>query len=149
MMNETLGIYLPDCVLDFTEGKRAVIVGDKLDVTDRRKSMRKVFEFASLDWSTDSSRNNEHIHRRTAQRIRAGSYDVVFVLTNCISHSSIEIIKPAARESGSYFINVNNGWTPTHFSMAIEQQVTKGLTRQAKSSGQMITSGGGGRPVNY
>lgn len=149
MMNETLGIYLPDCVLDFTEGKRAVVVGDKVDVTDKRKSMRKVFEFASLDWSTDSSRRNEHVHRRTAQRIRSKSYDVVFVLTNCTSHSAIEIIKPAARESCTYFINVNNGWTPTHFSMAIEEQVCRDIERQAKSSGQVIASGGGGRPVNY
>lgn len=143
MINETLGIYLPDCVLDFTEGKRAVIVGDKVDVTDKRRSLQKVFGLADLDWSTDSSRNNEHVHRRTAQRIRFKKYDVVFVLTNCTSHSSVEIIKPAAKESNTYFINVNNGWTPTHFSVAIEEQVCRNLGRQAQSSGQVIASMGG------
>lgn len=150
MMNETLGLYLPDCVLDFTEGKRALICGG-ICKEDARKQIQKVFGFTSVTWnSAERGANASFLKDRASLEARA--YEVVFLLVKYAGHHCDDIIVPTAKKLGIPILRMSTGYNPNAFSHAIEEQVCRKLAQTseaAKSSAQMTASSHGGRPVNW
>lgn len=148
MINETLGLYLPDCVLDFTEHKRALICGG-IGKEDARKKLQKIFGFESLTWNGSESGSNSTF-LKDRKGIEAGAYDVVFLLEKYAGHHLDEIVLPAAKKRGIPALRISTGYNPNSFSIAIEQQVCRGQQRQAdmaRSSSWVMASAG--RPVSY
>lgn len=151
MINETLGLYLPDCVLDFTEHKRVIVVGGKYSNEPTRVHAQKVFGFKDLIWESCED-GNLKVYARMAERVRSGHYDAVFVLLKGAGHQADYHIKPTAKSLGIPYIMINGAWNLNNFSHAIEEQVCRKLaptSQHAKSSSQVLASAHGGRPVNY
>lgn len=149
MYNETLKLDLPDRVLDFTEGKRALICGGQGAREEARIRLRKIFELAQLDWNY-GERNSRMISVRTKQDVRGGKYDIVFFLTNFMDHTCMQAAKEA-REQNMTVIMIPGGYSPQAFSKAIDEQACRNLERQqlAKSSSQTMNYANSGRPVTY
>ncbi len=142
MLNETLGIYMPNAVLDFTEGKKALICGGQGARPESQAKLRKAFEFEELEWvmgETGKERTTELYRRAISMR----KYSIVFFLTSFISHHGMEAVK-LAKEIGLTVIMIPSGYSINSFSKAIEEQVCRNIERQesARSSGQMVASGG-------
>lgn len=147
MINETLGLYLPDCVLDFTEGKRGVICGGGNNEKDRVK-LEKILCFKSLEW-VETKEYQMGPYQAAAKRIGMGAYDVLFCVIKWISHSGLNVLVPAAKGQSVPIIRIQAGISANVFSKAIEEQVCRGLSLQAaaNSSSQVVASMG--RPVSY
>lgn len=151
MINETLGLYLPDCVLDFTEGKVAAIVGANGSKESERKKLQTIFCFSELVWYTSEERQTGPFEK-AKKAILQGRYGVLFLIMDFCGHHVVHMTKPAAKAVNIPVIAIPNGYSPNGFSKAIEDQVCGKLdqkSQHARSSGQIVASVHGGRPVNY
>ncbi len=134
MYNETLKLDLPDRVLDFTEGKRALICGGQGAREESRVRLRKIFELGQLDWNY-GERGSEKSSNETMRAVKGGKYDILFLLTAFTGHHCMPVAK-VAREHNVTVIMIPNGYSPQAFSKAIDEQACRNLERQqlAKSS---------------
>lgn len=116
--------YLPDRVLDFTEGKTALICGGQKGMEDLRQTLEKVFELKSLDWAYEE-RGKSGAYVNARHRILQGRYDFVVTCTRFIGHHVEDILVPAARERKIPYIRVPSSFNPDAISRAIDDQVAK------------------------
>lgn len=142
MLNDTLGIYMPNSVLDFTEGKRALICGGQGARPESQAQLRKAFEFEELEWNY-GERGTEKYTNVSKRAVKSGKYQILFLLTAFMGHHAMGVMREA-KEAGVTVVMIPNGYSINSFSRAIEEQVCRNIGRQeaAKSSGQIVASGG-------
>ncbi len=128
MIQDTESLYLPDCVLDFTEGKRALIVGGQGARPEAKNKIEKVFDFAVVDWFY-GERGGDTMYMKACQSILMGKYDVVLLLTNFSSHSSMNVVREAKR-CGVQVVMIPAGYSPNAISTAIDNQVCRKLPQK-------------------
>lgn len=102
--------------LDYTSGKRAIIVGGdpRNEVIDR---VKEAFGFQTVEWPSFDPKRVQSL----STRVRKGSVDVVIFLVNFVNHSAQEILAPACRDAGATFALVPHGYGVTAIRHAIER----------------------------
>ncbi len=101
---------LTDELLDFTEGKRMVIIGGNWASPDDAKFLKRVLELADLEWVT----NDFGAYRATkaaCSRILNGKYDIVVAFTRASSHAMYYDTKEAAKKAEIPFFALNKSLT--------------------------------------
>ena len=93
-----------DAVRPQTHGLKAMFVSNRADPA-LETALRDAFEFASLDWCEGSPRR---IHA-VAERISAGSYDLVLGATGFQSHSMDTHLIRACRRANVRYVRVHRG----------------------------------------
>jgi hypothetical protein len=120
--------YLPDRVLDFTEGKRGLLCGGNREVLNLRETLQKVFELKNLDWVYDDP-GKSGAYLRARHRLQQGQYDFVIMCTRWCGHHVEDVMLPAAKEKKLPYIRVSSSFNPSAISRAIDDQVAKRLAQ--------------------
>ena len=118
------GPEVPDAVLAMTREQRALIAGGQGSQEEQRQAIEKVLQFASLEWET-VERGQVAPLLRVAERIRGGSYDLVFFLSAFTSHKGTVVVD-ACRKAGVPLVYLNRGYNPSRVVHEIEEQLTPG-----------------------
>lgn len=102
--------------LHVTQGKAAVIAGGdaRPEATER---VRVAFQFDTVTWHADPQ---ERRLEALAQRIRAGSVDLVFFLARFSSHAAQSALRDACKEAGVPFVRIEHGYGVQQLRLAIE-----------------------------
>jgi hypothetical protein len=95
---------IPERLLAFTRGKRALIVGNRAD-PQLDAALADSFGFAALD-RCDLAPNRIESH---ADRIRARSYDLVLATTGFMPHKADHALRKACNTAQVLFVRVNKG----------------------------------------
>lgn len=97
--------WVPDSVLLFTRGKRALFVGNRND-PDLKDTLEGRLKLAHLDLEVGTQPQ-----RRSAleDRITRGSYDIVLAATGFLSHQADQALLPACRQVKIPYLRVGKG----------------------------------------
>lgn len=126
MPKDTKSLNLPDALLDYTEGKRVLIVGGQGAREDARMQIQRVFGFVQVTWDP-TERGNASYYVRMADLIRGGNYDMVILLVHFSSHGT-QIVAKECKKRGVKAIYAPGGYSPQAISFCIQQQ----MEREAK-----------------
>jgi len=117
-------LEIPDAVLAMTREQRALIAGGQGGREEQRQAIEKGLQFSSLEWET-VERGQVTPLLRMAERIRGGSYDLVFFLSAFTSHKGTVVVD-ACRETGVPLVYLNRGYNPARVVHEIEEQLATG-----------------------
>ena len=84
-------------LLPATKGRRALLVGGDMR-EDRRRSIQTVFNFELFDWAS-FDRSRPGVLKAVEQRIREGSFDLLFLHAESIGEALAESLAEIAEES--------------------------------------------------
>lgn len=102
---------LTDEILDYTEGKRMVIVGGNWADPDDVKLIKKVFELEELEWIVGEKGSFKRSYRAASQ-IENGKFDIAVSFVMASSHEMYYITKNAAKKAEILFLTLNKSLTP-------------------------------------
>jgi hypothetical protein len=102
--------------LTLTEGKDAAVIGGdrRLGAAER---IREAFRFGTVTWEETDPRRVEAL----AKRIRARNVDVAILLRGFISHSEMNAIVDAAKDSDTPYVVVDSGYGVGQVRLAVER----------------------------
>ncbi len=128
-MLDTATIHLPDHVLDFTEGKRALICGGQGGREEVREKIQCTFGLIQLDWIYGEYGSDRYI-TQAQNKVLAGGYDLFLALVKFSSHQIMKIVRDAKKIGVPHVII--NGYSPQIISQAIDEQICRDLIRKGK-----------------
>lgn len=97
---------IPMQVRQFTEGKRAVFVGNRGQDPELHQSLLERLAFAELDFVDG---NDPRRLDGLAERVSGGAYDLVLAATGFLSHRVDRRLLPLCRNSGVPYFRVHRG----------------------------------------
>ena len=101
-----------------TRGRRAVMLGG--DARPRtRKRLKVTFGFSELTWEDMDTRRVEAL----AERVQAGSVDLVIFLRRYLSHKHEGLVKRACQQTGTHACLVDSGYGVTQVRLAMERDL--------------------------
>lgn len=106
--------------LDFTRGKRAVIVGGDPREPNRVR-IQLAFGFAELAWEQSHERPN--LLAQVRDRVIGGRVDFVIILRRFIGHDVDNVVLPACRVAGVAWVSVPSGYGISRIKQEIERMV--------------------------
>ncbi len=102
-------------------GRNAVIIGGDLR-EEARARIQDAFDLASLEWVT--TEHTRHI-QAVADRVNAGTVNLVILLRRFIGHDVDRIILPACRSAGIAWVSVDRGYGISQIRSAMDRFITE------------------------
>lgn len=113
-------LVVPEAMAKATRGLRALIVGGQGAREEHRRRHQAALGFSELDWEF-SERGQASHYARLEERVKSGSYDLVFFLAGYTSHKSVPFLRQC-KASGVPLVYLARGYSLAQVVRALEEQ---------------------------